>query len=148
MRADNACRGSIRHAPRLRSLLMQLPDVPVASSRMPIDGDRATPREPLWLRAKYALLTRDRRQHIRLAQSGLAILLMLACVAMLHVLDTTGLIAHRWVMPWTVVAVGGMVSVFVLIRSGRVMHWRDPSLTMEQMLYAILCSAVGYWLTG
>src|SRR2546423_2093488 len=147
-RARRQCLQGDRQARVVPSLPMQLPDVPVASCRMPIDGDRMAPSEPFWLRAKYALLTRDRRQQIRLAQSALANLLMLACVAILHVLDTTGLIAHGWVTQWTVDAVGGMVAVFVLIRSGRVMHWRDPSLTMEQMLYAILCSAVGYHLTG
>src|SRR5205814_6248152 len=99
-------------------------------------------------RLKFALLTRDKRQQIRLAQSGLANLLMLACVAMLHVLDASGITDHRYIWPWTLCSVGGMVLVFAVIRSGRVMRWRDPSLTMVQMLYAVLCAAIGYGITG
>ena len=125
------------------------PPLDAASSRPPLDGlAPAANREPAWLRLKQALLTRDHRQQIRLAQSGLANLLMLACVVMTHVLAASGIADSRYVWPWTLVSVGGMVFVFALIRSGRVKHWRDPSLTIQQMFYAVLCAAVGYCITG
>ncbi|RQP23649.1 sensor domain-containing diguanylate cyclase [Albitalea terrae] len=133
---------------------MSMHDLPVAADQgAPTDG-RAGMRtlhegdDSLLIRIKNLLLSRDIRQQIRLAQAGLANLLMLACVGMLHWLDAAGATNHPYVWPWTLSAVGGMVAVFALIRSGRVMHWRDPSLTLQQMLYAILCSALAYCITG
>lgn len=133
---------------------MNLNDASATSSRMPLGTERVASdarslaQPSLLQRLKFALLTRDKRQQIRLAQSGLANLLMLACVAMLHVLDASGITDHRYIWPWTLCSVGGMVLVFAVIRSGRVMRWRDPSLTMVQMLYAVLCAAIGYGITG
>lgn len=133
---------------------MNLHDIPQPSIRMPLAGElpmaasRRNPPQTLWLRARDALLTSDKHQQIRLAQSGLANLLMLACVAMLHVLDASGITDHRFILPWTLVSVGGMVFVFAVIRGGCVLGWRDPSLTLQQMLYAVLCAASGYCIAG
>ncbi len=132
---------------------MTMHDLPVTSQPAPFangkgSGREGIRREPCSIRLKHLLLTRDVRQQVRLGQSGLANLLMLACVGMLHWLDAAGITNHAYVWPWTLSSVGGMVAVFALIRSGRVMHWRDPSLTLQQMLYAILCSAAGYCITG
>ncbi|HJV62794.1 MAG TPA: GGDEF domain-containing protein [Albitalea sp.] len=133
---------------------MNLHDLPLSSQRPTPLGESAPEagfapaHEPLWLRLKHAVLTRDRRQQIRLAQCGLANMLMLACVAMMHVLDAIGVADHRFIWPWTLTSLGGMVLAFAVIRSGRVAHWRDPSLTMLQMLYAVLCSAAGYSIIG
>jgi diguanylate cyclase (GGDEF)-like protein len=99
-------------------------------------------------RLRQLLLTNDRRQQIRLTQSGLANILMLACVAMAHVLDRDGVMDRRFLWPWTFVSVGFMASVFLLIRSGLVLHWRDPSLTMVQMLFAIGAAAASYCIGG
>ena len=104
--------------------------------------------ERLVARLKFALLSRDRRQQIRLAQAGLANLLMLGCVVMANVLSRAGIADGRWIPIWTVFSVGGMLAIFALIRSGRVMHWRDPSLTLQQMFYAVSCAAVAYCITG
>jgi diguanylate cyclase len=132
---------------------MTMHDLPAASepasfAKAAADGRDGAHREPWTIRLKHVLLTRDQRQQVRLAQSGLANLLMLACVGMLHWLDAAGVTNHPWVWPWTLSSVGGMVAVFALIRSGRVMRWRDPSLTLQQMLYAILCSGAAYGITG
>jgi diguanylate cyclase len=94
------------------------------------------------------LLSGERRQQIRLAQSGLAILLMLPCVLIVNLMDAYGIADTRWVLPWTLCSIGGMAAIFVVIRSGRVRHWRDPSLTMLQMFYAITCAAAAYCITG
>lgn len=134
--------------------MMNIHDLPISSKPTPFangrgaDGPSPGRSESSLLRLKHLVLTRDARQQIRLAQAGLANLLMLACVGMLHWLDAAGVANHPYIWPWTLSSVGGMVAVFALIRSGRVMHWRDPSLTMQQMLYAILCSAAGYCITG
>lgn len=104
--------------------------------------------EPLWLRLKLALLSRDRRQQIRLAQCGLAILLMIGCVAMVKVLDASGVVDREWLRPWTLCSVGGMATFFVIIRSGLALRWRDPSLTLPQMYYSVLCAAAAYCISG
>jgi diguanylate cyclase (GGDEF)-like protein len=136
----------------LRRPVMTLDDVPLPPTRLAVDPATVS-REPgrgvsRWQRLKVLLLTVDRRQQIRLSQAGLANLLMLACVAMVHLLDAAGTVDHRFVWAWTFSSLGGMVFVFALIRSGRVMHWHDPSLTMVQMLYAIGVAAAGYCITG
>lgn len=108
----------------------------------------APQREPAWLRLKHLLLTRDQRQQIRLAQAGLANLLMTACVALMQVLNVYGITDPEWIWPWTAGAATGMVLPFALIRSGVTRHWRDPSLTLPQMLFAILCAVAGYCISG
>ena len=106
------------------------------------------------VQSRWALLLRDlvftsdRAQRIRLAQSILATLLTLACVVVVVALDHFGIADHRWVGLWVLLAVGGMAAMFALIRSGRIKHWRDPSLTLSQMYYAISVAAVGYGITG
>ncbi len=124
------------------------PDHDSLSARKPLDARRRARGASVWLRLRLALLTRDRRQQIRLAQSGLANLLMLGCVAMLHLLNAYGITDQHYIWPWTLMSVGSMVAVFALIRSGRVMHWQDPSLTFQQMFFAILCAATGYCISG
>jgi diguanylate cyclase (GGDEF)-like protein len=123
----------------------------------PVDAVRAPPpggcasaprRAGFARRLKFLLLTRDRHQQIRLAQAGLANVLMLACVALMHVLDAYGIVDHRWIWQWTLGSAGGLAALFVLIRSGRVQHWTDPSLTLPQMLFAILTTAAGYCISG
>jgi diguanylate cyclase (GGDEF)-like protein len=99
-------------------------------------------------RIMQVLFTNDRRQRIRLTQSGLANILMLACVAMAHVLDRDGVMDRRFLWPWTFISVGFMASVFLVIRSGLVLHWRDPSLTMVQMLFAVVAAATSYCIGG
>jgi diguanylate cyclase (GGDEF)-like protein len=94
------------------------------------------------------LFTDDRHQRLRLAQAGLANVLMLACAGLMHALDAYGIADHRWIWSWTVVSVGGLLALFLVIRSGRARRWRDPSLTLPQMLFAILSTAAGYCITG
>jgi diguanylate cyclase (GGDEF)-like protein len=115
----------------------------------PAGGPGSPFRREGW-RARLAalFLTRDPRQQIRLAQAGLANVLMVACVALMHVLDAYGIVDRRWIWQWTIVSTGGLAAMYLLIRSGLVRHWRDPSLTLPQMLFAILSTAAGYCISG
>ena len=122
-------------------------DPTVAETPAPRARGGAAARRAL-TQLRLAVLTGDRLQQMRLAQSGLANLLMLGCVGMIHLLDANGLTAHGWVWPWTLCSVGGMVAIFALIRSGRTLRWSDPSLTLQQMYYAVLCAAAAYCLLG
>ncbi|MBV8469562.1 MAG: GGDEF domain-containing protein [Burkholderiaceae bacterium] len=104
---------------------------------------------PLWSsRLRTLVFTSDRQQRIRLAQSALAIMLTLACVGIIVLLDMFGIALHRWVAPWVGITTCGMAAMFALIRSGRIKHWRDPSLTLPQMYYAISFAALGYVIAG
>jgi diguanylate cyclase (GGDEF)-like protein len=119
--------------------LARAPSSPVAG--LPVRRG-ATARLGDWL------FTRDPHQRLRLAQAGLANLLMLACAVLMHVLDASGIADRRWIWPWTMCSVGGLLALFALIRSGHARQWRDPSLTLPQMLFAILSTAAGYCITG
>ena len=90
----------------------------------------------------------DPRQRIRLGQTALANVIMAGCVMLLHAGADPGSPEHRWVWPWTIAALGGMVAVFVVIRSRFNQRFRDPSLAMFQMLYAVAVAAGGYVLAG
>lgn len=126
---------------------MPLSEPKAADNRARRSRSRASAEQAL-MYVKFAVFSRDRRQQIRLAQSGLANLLMLGCVGMTHLLDACGVVVHGWVWPWTLCSVGGMVTIFALIRSGRAIRWSDPSLTMQQMYYAVLCAAMAYCFIG
>src|SRR5262249_5977876 len=94
------------------------------------------------------LLTTDRHQRLRLAQSALASLLMFASVAVMPLMTAAGLNDGRWLWPWTAASVLGLLIVFALIRSGWSLRLGDPSMTMAQMLYSIACAASGYAIAG
>ncbi len=94
------------------------------------------------------LLTTDPHQRLRLAHSGLAYLLMLACVLAMHYSRLAGLSDSPWLWPWTAASLAGLLVVFVLIRFGWSLKLADPSMTMAQMLYAIACAAAGYAIAG
>lgn len=94
------------------------------------------------------LLTTDRHQRLRLAQSGLASLLMIASVMLMHVMAALGLADGRGLRWWTAASMTGLLAVFVLIRSGWSQRLRDPSMTTAQMVYAIACAVAGYAIAG
>ncbi|WP_374564606.1 GGDEF domain-containing protein [Ideonella sp.] len=109
---------------------------------------RPNPPEGWGDRISRWVFTADVHQRIRLGQAALANALMLGCVMLLHTGADRHSLEHRWIWPWTAAALGGMVAVFVLIRSGISRRWSDPSLAMFQMLYATACAAGGYVLAG
>jgi diguanylate cyclase len=94
------------------------------------------------------LFTTDAAQRIRLQQASLAMLLMAASAAVLvyaaHVAGT----APAYVIVWTLLSLGGLVGMFVAIRSGWSRRWADPSLTLPQMLFAITSGAAAYVMAG
>ncbi len=93
-------------------------------------------------------LTNDRRQRFRLAQAWLASLMMCFCVLALHLADGFGLVDAGPIWWWSAASVVGMLVVVSVIRSGANRRFADPALTMQQMLYAILCAAWAYSFAG
>ena len=95
-----------------------------------------------------ALLTSDRRQRIRLAQAWLACLLLFCCVLLLHVASAFGLTDDGPLWWWSAASLAGMLVVVGVIRSGLNRRLADPAMTMQQMLYAVLCAAWAYSFAG
>ncbi len=93
-----------------------------------------------------ALLTTDPVHRVRLAQAGLAMLLMAAGVAAMHYFVAVGMAPARPVALWSAFTLVGMLAFFVLIRSGVSRRWSEPSLTVPQMLFALASAAVAYTL--
>lgn len=94
------------------------------------------------------LLTRDPKQRIRLAHSGLASLLMVVGVLLMHAMTWLGVNDGTGLWPWTVASAAGLVTLFMTIRMGWSARLRDPSLTVPQLLYAVACTAVAYRIAG
>lgn len=95
-----------------------------------------------------ALLTTDPAQRVRLAQAGLAMLLMAAGVAAMQYFVTVGAAPPGPVLVWSLLTLAGMLGFFALIRSGISRRFAEPSLTVPQMLFALASSAVAYTLLG
>ncbi|WP_428240345.1 GGDEF domain-containing protein [Gynuella sp.] len=94
------------------------------------------------------LLTTNPQRRIRLQLTGVATLLMLACVAVLNLLARFSGTQPLAIYVWTFFALGGLVVFFLLIRSGYSERWQDPSLALIQISYAIAANAVAYALAG
>jgi diguanylate cyclase len=105
-------------------------------------------RSRLLDRAVDGLLTTDPVQRMRLAQAGLAMLLMSAGVLAMQYFVLVGVAPALAVNLWTAASLGGMAVFYGLIRSGWSRRLPDPSLTLPQMLYAIVSGAVAYALVG
>jgi diguanylate cyclase len=94
------------------------------------------------------LLTAEPAQRIRLAQAGLAMGLMVCCVAILVYAARVGGTPAVPVVAWAALSLGGMVGFFAAIRSGWSRRFADPSLTLPQMVFAIASCAVAYAMAG
>jgi diguanylate cyclase len=94
------------------------------------------------------LLSTDPVQRARLAQAGLALLLLTVGVAAMHYFVWIGAAALVPVLWWAVITLLGMAAFFALIRSGYSRRWQEPSLTVPQMLFALSSGAVAYGLLG
>lgn len=95
-----------------------------------------------------ALLTTHPVQRVRLSQAALAMLLLAAGVLAMHYFVAAGVAPAGPVALWSALSLGGMGVFFTLIRCGWSRQFADPSLTVPQMVYALLCGAVAYTLVG
>ena len=94
------------------------------------------------------MLTTDKRQRIRLAMSGLAALLMVCCLVVMSAVAAAGLASTAEVRVWTACSVLGLIAVYAAIRSGWSRRFKDPALTLAQILYAITCCAAAFVIAG
>lgn len=93
-------------------------------------------------------LTTDKRQRILLAMSGLAALLMVCCLVVMNSVAAAGLASTAEVRVWTACSVLGLIAVYAAIRSGWSRRFKDPALTLAQILYAITCCAAAFVIAG
>ena len=82
------------------------------------------------------------------AQAALALAVLVAAVAGMNYFVWAGLAAAGPVHRWSAVTVVVMVGFFGLIRSGWSRRFRDPTLTVAQMVFALASGAVAYALLG
>ena len=101
-----------------------------------------------WRRWTDWVLTTDKRQRIRLAMSGLAALLMVCCLVVMSAVAAAGLASTAEVRVWTACSVLGLIAVYAAIRSGWSRRFKDPALTLAQILYAITCCAAAFVIAG
>jgi diguanylate cyclase (GGDEF)-like protein len=95
-----------------------------------------------------ALLSTEPVQRARLAQAGLAMLLLGSGVVAMVYFVWIGAAPAGPVTWWAGLTFIGMLVFFVLIRSGWSRRRREPSLTVPQMVFALSASAVAYALLG
>jgi diguanylate cyclase (GGDEF)-like protein len=95
-----------------------------------------------------ALLSTEPQQRARLAQAGLAMLLLASGVAAMAYFVWIGAARATPVLWWAALTLAGMVGFFVLIRSGWSRRSREPSLTVPQMVFALSSAAAAYALVG
>ncbi len=101
-----------------------------------------------WRRWTDWMLTTDKRQRIRLAMSGLAALLMVFCLVVMNSVAAAGLASTSEVRVWTACSVLGLIAVYAAIRSGWSRRFKDPALTLAQILYAITCCVAAFVIAG
>lgn len=132
-----------RHGDAWSTLAPTMPaaDSTASSAPPPEPGAAASSWRDLVLGVEPAL-------RLRVAQVGLALLLMAVSVGALHYAARVGGAPRGWVWLWSALSLGGMLLAYGLIRSGWSRRLDDPSMTVPQMVYALACAAGAYALAG
>ena len=85
---------------------------------------------------------------VRSSMAMLAVLLMMGGAAVMLWLGYTGFGSLTAISWWAALSVGGLVVMALVVRMGWSIGWRDPSLTFQQILWAVTSSAAAYVLAG
>jgi diguanylate cyclase (GGDEF)-like protein len=73
---------------------------------------------------------------------------MIVAVLLMHAMTWLGINDGTGLWVWTVVSAVGLVMMFLAIRLGWSARLDDPSLTVPQLLYAVVCTAGAYRIAG
>jgi diguanylate cyclase (GGDEF)-like protein len=94
------------------------------------------------------LLTRDTAQRLRLSQTLLAAAVLVVSVMVMQFYVWTGVVAAVPALLWSVVNVLGMMGFYGAQRMGWTRALAEPSLTAQQILFAVTSIAAAYALAG
>jgi|SoiMethySBSTD1v2_1073268.scaffolds.fasta_scaffold63241_3 diguanylate cyclase len=94
------------------------------------------------------LFSSDPRRRIRLAQTGLALLLVMVCCGAMAYAVWAGFARAVPAVLWAVASLGGIGGAFLAIRAGWSERLGDPSLTLAQIVWSLACCAAGYVIAG
>ncbi len=94
------------------------------------------------------LLGTEPVHRVRMAQAGLALLLLAPGVVGMNYFVWVDMARPAQVSWWSALTLLGMVVFYALIRSGWSRRVADPSLTVPQMVFALSSGAVAYALLG
>ncbi len=94
------------------------------------------------------VLGTDKAMRLRTSQFLLAAALMLGCVAVMHLVRSSGYAVMPGFSLWAGCSCSGLVVFYCLIRSGASLSLQDPSLAFGQMLFAIACNAAAFVIAG
>jgi diguanylate cyclase (GGDEF)-like protein len=94
------------------------------------------------------LLGSDAKQRLRLVQCSVALLLGTCSALNMAYLAAAGIADPLAVSAWATVLIGGYLGFFIMIRGGGNMAFDEPSLTVPQMLFGIVCGAAAYAIAG
>jgi diguanylate cyclase (GGDEF)-like protein len=107
-----------------------------------MQGEENKPASAAWL------LGHEPAMRLRLAQAGLATLLMTACVGIL-IYAALHAGTPRWAVAlWALLSEGLALAMFLAIRLGWSLRRPDPSLTREQIVCALVAGSSAYPLAG
>lgn len=101
-----------------------------------------------WADLLDLLLTREPERRLRLVNVGLALVMMILAVLVMHLWRWLGVVDGAGLWPWTIASIGGLAAMFLASRSGWTRRFEDPFLAMPQLLYAIASGAVAYRIAG
>ena len=111
-----------------------------------MNPDSDTPRRSK--RVADWLFSTDPKRRIRLAQTGLAFVLVIVCCGVMAYAVWGGFARATPAALWAVGSLGGIGGAFVAIRAGWSERLPNPSLTLEQIVWSIGCCAAGYVIAG
>jgi diguanylate cyclase (GGDEF)-like protein len=94
------------------------------------------------------LLTTDAAQRTRLLQAAMVTAALAALALALLLLALAGQASLRPVLWWALLAPGGALLLFALVRSGWTRRFEDPALTLPQMVGGSAACALAYGLAG
>lgn len=106
------------------------------------------PMEPLDAPRNPRRQQADRALRVRSGMALAGVALICASSVVMLWLASRGWAPWEGVLWWCAIMVGGIVVQALLVCSGVSRYWRDPSLTMPQLLWGITGSATAYVLAG
>jgi diguanylate cyclase len=106
------------------------------------------PAEEPMRRLLDVLLTTDAARRTQLVQAGLVTVALAAVALALLLLAAAGRAPLRPVLLWVLLAPGGALLLYGLVRSGFSRRFEDPALTLAQIVGGSVACALAYGLAG